>query len=202
MKVENAMAAGADVREARIAGAMESVLSQTQRLESLVSSLLALTQPLRVDRQSVDLVAFLDEQIQVHAIAAQRAGVRLARSVDSDLTEAASSSAWFDPTQLARAFDNLLLNALAHTREGGSIELGARRASPGRLLLWVADDGAGVPVELRDTLFEPFATGRSGGSGLGLALVREIVQAHGGRVTLAETAQGARIEMEFPWPTS
>lgn len=202
MKVENAMAASAEVREARVAGALESVLAQTQRLESLVSSLLALTQPFRVERQPVDLAAFLGERIQAHAAAAQRAGVRLVPSLEPGLAAATSGAACLDPAQVARALDNLLLNALSHTSEGGSIELGARRAGPGRLLLWVADDGSGVPAELRDTLFEPFATGRTGGSGLGLALVREIVQAHGGRVSLAETAQGARIEMEFPWPTS
>ncbi|MNH25804.1 Sensor protein ZraS [compost metagenome] len=64
----------------------------------------------------------------------------------------------------------------------------------------MADDGSGIPADLRDTLFEPFATTRAGGTGLGLALVREIVQGHGGRVGLAESAKGTRIEMELPWP--
>ena len=109
---------------------------------------------------------------------------------------------------MARVYDNLLLNAMAHTGEGGEIELGARGARGprgprgGALLLWVADDGSGIPDDLRDTLFEPFATARAGGTGLGLALVREIVQGHGGRVALAESAKGTRIEMELPWPRS
>jgi two-component system sensor histidine kinase HydH len=103
---------------------------------------------------------------------------------------------------MARVFDNLLLNALAHTAEGGTITLGAGRGPRGDLLLWVADDGVGVPHDLRNTLFEPFATARTGGSGLGLALVREIVQAHGGQVRLADAARGARIDMELPWPAS
>lgn len=202
MKAENALAAPADVREARVAGALESVLEQTGRLDALVSSLLALTQPFVVESQAVNLRAFLDAQRQTHAAAAQVAGVRLDVSIAPALEAIAPARAWFDPVQMARVFDNLLLNALAHTPAGGSIELGARRTEAGALLLWVADDGTGVPAELRDTLFEAFATARTGGSGLGLALVREIVQAHGGRVTLAPSTRGARIEMELPWPTS
>ncbi|MGE8565687.1 MAG: sensor histidine kinase [Achromobacter sp.] len=201
MKVENALAAPEPVRQARVDGALQAVLSQTERLESLVSSLLALTQPFRVERQPLDLSAFLDERRQAHAAAAQKAGVRLTQSVAAQ-AGFDQPRAWFDPVQMARVFDNLLLNALAHTAEGGTITLGAGRGPRGDLLLWVADDGVGVPHDLRNTLFEPFATARTGGSGLGLALVREIVQAHGGQVRLADAARGARIDMELPWPAS
>ncbi|MCK6395246.1 HAMP domain-containing sensor histidine kinase [Zoogloea sp.] len=199
MRVENALAAPPEVRDARVAGALETVLEQTGRLDTLVSSLLALTQPFRVERQPTDLRAFLDVQRQRHQAAASAAGVTLGVAVDPALDTMAP--ACFDPVQMARVFDNLLLNALAHTAAGGTIELGARRTTGG-LLLWVADDGVGVPAALRDTLFEAFATERSGGSGLGLALVREIVQAHGGRAALAPSPRGARIELELPWPTS
>lgn len=200
MKVENALAAPAEVREARVAGALESVLAQSQRLESLVSSLLALTQPFRVEPQAVDLRAFLEERIAAHGEAAQAAGVRLVSSVGAELAAIQPPPSWFDPAQMARVLDNLILNAMAHTHEGGVIELGADRRGPATWALWVADDGVGVPPELRDSLFEPFATARSGGSGLGLALVREIVQAHGGSVALVDSARGARLEMELPWP--
>lgn len=201
MKVENALAAPEPVRGARIAGALEAVLAQTDRLESLVSSLLALTQPFRVERQPLALESFLAQQIQAHAPAAQQHGVQLVQTVAAD-PGLESMRAWFDPVQMARVFDNLLLNALAHTSAGGVIELGARRSAQGALLLWLADDGPGVPETLRDTLFEPFASARAGGTGLGLALVREIIQAHGGQVRLAESPRGARIEMELPWPAS
>lgn len=199
MKVENALAAPPEVRDARVAGALETVLEQTGRLDTLISSLLALTQPFRVERRPVDLRAFLDAQRQRHQAAASAAGVTFGVAVDPALDAMAPTC--FDPVQMVRVFDNLLLNALAHTPAGGTIELGARR-SAGRLMLWVTDDGVGVPAALRDTLFEAFATERSGGSGLGLALVREIVQAHGGRVALAPSPRGARIELELPWPTS
>jgi signal transduction histidine kinase len=202
MKVENAMAAPVDLREARVAGALEAVLSQTARLETLVSSLLALTQPFRAEREAVDLREWLEERRNAHAEAAQKNGVRITVEVDAALAASAKGVALFDPVQMARVFDNLLLNALAHTGEHGLVELGARRTSRGALLLWVADDGSGIPLDLRATLFEPFATHRAGGTGLGLALVREIVQGHGGRAYLADSALGTRMEMELPWPAS
>jgi len=186
-----------EMRAARAAGALEVVLSQTQRLETLVSSLLALTQPFLVERRPVDLRAWMDERIQAHA----GQGAQLVPTLDPGLAVDARV-ALFDPDQMARAVDNLLLNALAHTGADGRIELGARRTARGSLLLWVADDGMGIPADLRDTLFEPFTTSRAGGTGLGLALVREIVQAHGGQVGLAGAARGTRIEMELPWPAS
>ncbi|ASU37138.1 two-component sensor histidine kinase [Herbaspirillum sp. meg3] len=202
MKAENALAAPSDVREARVAGALEAVLSQTARLESLVSSLLALTQPFHVERRPVDLYEWINERRQAHIETALKNGVRIDLVVDPDTALLARRSGPFDPEQMARALDNLILNALAHTDRAGRIELGARRLQNGALQLWITDDGAGIPVELRDSLFEPFATARPGGTGLGLALVREIMQAHGGRITLAETSPGARFEMELPWHVS
>lgn len=202
MKVENAMAAPPEVRATRVAGALESVLAQTERLESLVSSLLALTQPFLVRRQPVDLRAFLDDRAGAHGSAAQHSGVRIDVVVASDVAGHDPAPAWFDPVQMARVLDNLLLNALAHARAGGRVQLGADRTAQGGLRLWVADDGPGVPPELRDTLFEPFTTARTGGTGLGLALAREIVQAHGGRIALTDTAQGAHFEIDLPWPVS
>lgn len=204
MKAETALAAPAQLRESRSAGALQAVLVQTARLEDLVSSLLALTQPFRVEPRPVDLQQLLGERLQAHAETAQSSGVQLATAISPDLAQDLQHGRHplLDPVQIARALDNLLLNALAHTAAGGRVELGADRSGNGRLRLWVADDGTGIAAELRDTLFEPFTTARPGGTGLGLALVREIVQAHGGQICLAKTAQGTRIEMEFPWPAS
>ena len=59
------------------------------------------------------------------------------------------------------------------------------------------DTGPGVAPDLRDTLFEPFVTGRADGTGLGLAIARELVEAHGGRLCLAAAEQGARFVIEL-----
>jgi signal transduction histidine kinase len=66
----------------------------------------------------------------------------------------------------------------------------------------VTDNGLGVIAELRDHLFEPFATSRAEGTGLGLALVREIALAHGGDIRYLPQDTGACFELELPWRES
>ena len=77
------------------------------------------------------------------------------------------------------------------------IEVAAERE---RVRISVSDDGPGVPVELAGRLFEPFATGRSGGTGLGLAAARRIAERHGGALVLesAPGARGARFSIYLP----
>jgi len=70
------------------------------------------------------------------------------------------------------------------------------------LRLRVDDDGPGVPESLQPQLFEPFATGRADGTGLGLALAREVALAHGGELRHVPLPQGTRFDLEIPWRTS
>ena len=200
MKVENALAAPPERRPVRTEAALHTTLAQVQRLETLVASLLALTRSFHPQRAPVALAGWLAQRIQQHAEAAADLGVTLSLELQPGLNDDTRATALFDPAQMERVIDNLILNALAHTAAGGEIRLGAAR--DGALLrLWVADDGSGVPPALRATLFDPLVTGRDGGTGLGLAVVREVVQAHGGRVALDdEQATGTRIELELPWP--
>jgi signal transduction histidine kinase len=74
------------------------------------------------------------------------------------------------------------------------------RAEDGMVLLEVSDDGPGVPAALAETLFDPLVTGRSGGTGLGLALARRIALAHGGSISLVDPkgAPGARFQVKIP----
>jgi two-component system, NtrC family, sensor histidine kinase HydH len=107
----------------------------------------------------------------------------------------------FDPLHLGRAVDNLLSNALQHTPHGGAVRI-AVRPHGAHMLLQVRDTGSGVAPEVLPRLFEPFVTSRATGTGLGLALVREIATAHGGNVCLVGTTPGACFAIEIPWLAS
>jgi signal transduction histidine kinase len=107
-----------------------------------------------------------------------------------------------DPTKLTWAVSNLLSNALRYTPANGTVRVDAV-SERGRVLISVIDTGPGIPAEQRERIFEPFAqmaeAGDIGAAGLGLAIVRDIVQAHGGRIHLqSEIGKGSRFTLELP----
>jgi two-component system, OmpR family, sensor kinase len=110
-----------------------------------------------------------------------------------------------NPDELHRMVLNLLDNAARHTPPGSAIELRAR-AEQGKAVIEVADSGPGVPVELREQIFERFVRGDgpadtavAGGSGLGLAIVSAVARSHGGSAEVADSdLGGALFRIELP----
>lgn len=99
---------------------------------------------------------------------------------------------------LVSALGNLIDNALSVSAPDGTVRVHASR-NAGQVLIRVTDSGPGVPDELRERIFEPFFTTRSDGTGLGLAVVRSVIAAHGGRVSvLPSSGQGAVFEIRLP----
>src|SRR5216117_1695269 len=90
---------------------------------------------------------------------------------------------------LRRAFSNLLRNAAEAMDGHGTIEIAVSRDGPG-ILVTIADHGRGISDELRHRVFEPYFTTKQDGTGLGLALVRQTVEAHNGSITVADTPGG------------
>jgi signal transduction histidine kinase len=117
---------------------------------------------------------------------------------------AAGDQVTADPDQLHRILVNLLRNArqaIEHQpdRTGGRIEVSLETVG-GSSLIRISDDGPGVPVRIRDRLFQPFAgSGRPDSTGLGLAIARELAQGHGGDLTLSVTGEeGTVFELRLP----
>jgi signal transduction histidine kinase len=196
LKAENALAGD----EARREAALRTVIEQVGRVESQLASLLALTQPVIIRAQEVDLPAWLSDVVRPHEAGAENRHLSLTSQADSCATRPA-----FDAAQLARALDNLIVNALRHAPSGGHVTVRARATTQDggkRLRLEVLDDGPGVKADERERIFEPFVTGRPDGSGLGLAVVREIASAHGGRAWLAQESNQTCFVIDIPWRPS
>lgn len=199
LRVENALAlTEGPVAAERRQTALEAVQRLIVRLDRLVTSLLALTQPLRVAEGGVAIGPWLRQRVEERQWLAAERQVTLECVADSVL---AQRHGRFDADALGRALDNLVHNALQHTPPGGRVTVRARHDGD-RLLIQVDDSGPGVPAELRPRLFEPFVTSKTDGHGLGLAIAREIALAHGGQLRLAvcppEAGGGARFELEVP----
>lgn len=103
---------------------------------------------------------------------------------------------------LRRAFANLYRNAAEAMQGRGAIDVTMWSADAG-LVVAIADHGPGIPADLRQRVFEPYFTTKSDGTGLGLALVRVTLEAHGGTISVSETpGGGATFSIVFPPPSS
>ena len=159
------------------------------RLSSMVDSLLKLTNLEQVPRE--DRIG-LDEL--VHQAAGDMAA--LTQEKHTSIVVSASPGTIIGSRELLRrALFNLVENAVKYGPEGGQVQLSASLEGE-TAIITVADQGPGIPQELRERVFEPFfrvdsARSRQlGGTGLGLALVRAIVELHGGSVSVEEVPTG------------
>jgi two-component system, OmpR family, sensor kinase len=181
--------------------AMSKVESEAARMSSLVEDLLLLA---RLDagrplaRDEVDLTRLVLETV-------------------SDARVVGPDHRWLldlpdepviapgDEQRLHQLVTNLLNNARRHTPPGTSVSVGVREDG-GTAVLWVQDDGPGMPPELAAAAFERFTRGdssrtrESGGAGLGLSLVEAIASAHGGRVSVESVPGRTRFEVRLPVP--
>ena len=108
-------------------------------------------------------------------------------------------AAFFDGGKIARAVTNLAHNAIdAMEHKGGTLYLGCHN-DEAEVVITVADTGPGIPEAVRSRLFEPFVTsGKATGNGLGLSIVKGIVDEHGGRVDVQSSARGTRFTLRLP----
>jgi two-component system, sensor histidine kinase FlrB len=169
----------------------EKTVASLKQLNRLVNDMLAFAHG-GAAREIVSVSALL-EQVAQWLRPALRAGVRL-----TIRTEAAGLTVRANAPSLVSALLNLATNALQASEGVLHLELLARRTREGRAEIVVSDDGPGVPPHLRERIFEPFFTTRARGNGIGLAIVKSVVEAHAGGVSLAQTPRGATFIIDLP----
>jgi len=177
----------------------DRIREQAQRLRSLVENLLDMARlqagRVALDRQWHSLEELAGTSLEaLRGVLAQRQ-VQVAIPADFPLVE-------MDAALMERVLCNLLENAAKFTAPHDAIDIGAR-AEPGRVIIWVEDNGPGLPQGREEEIFEKFARGdkesATPGVGLGLAICRAIVQAHGGTIRAENRpGHGARFVLELP----
>jgi signal transduction histidine kinase len=177
---------------------LDVALDELRRIDALIERLLVLAaadQPDFLQVDEVEVEPFLEDVFMRWSEVAPRAW-RLGPLVCASL--------FVDPDRLRAALDALLENAVKYTREQDAIELRARRAAGGQVLIEVEDEGCGVDEQALARIFDRFAradaarTRSTGGVGLGLAIVDAIAKAHGGRCTVRNTGHGSVFALELP----
>lgn len=176
------------------------ILDQTRLMERLIDDLRTLTLSeagtLALHREPTALDLVIAETVRSFGAAAATAGVTLTDATTDDLPILD-----VDPVRIGEVLSNLVANALRHTPAGGSVTVtGSHSPGEGLVTIRVADTGPGIAPELLPDVFERFVKGEtSRGSGLGLAIAKGLVEAHGGRISVASVpGAGATFTVELP----
>ena len=179
------------------------ILDAIATLERLVDDLRTVAQAeaggLTLHREAVDVGALLIEAVSGVAAEAAERHVRITADVPDELPTIDA-----DPVRLGQVVGNLLANALRHAPDGGRVTLsadpGPREASALGVVIAVQDDGPGIPPELLPHVFDRFVKGPdSPGAGLGLAIARDLIIAHGGTIEARNLpAGGAEVRFTLP----
>ncbi|MGH2491000.1 MAG: sensor histidine kinase [Candidatus Limnocylindria bacterium] len=177
---------------------LEPILDETRVLSRLVDDLrtlsLAEAGALALHREPTDVAALVTDTVASFRGQADGADVGLAAEIGGELP-----SADLDPIRLREVLTNLLSNALRYTPRGGSVRVGAS-SSDGQLHISVRDTGPGIAADVLPHVFDRFyKSEESRGAGLGLAIAKSLVVAHGGEIA-ATSAPGQGTEMRFTLP--
>ncbi len=182
---------------------LEVALRNVDRMVEMIGNLLTLARAERatpLEPEIVDLADELHDALECHQSAAIRRGVQLeARPALPGLTVLAEREG------LARVLDNLLANAIKFNRAGGRVSVSIQPGPGDAATIEVADTGIGIPPEEQSRIFDRFYRGRGTagmpGTGIGLAMVKSVVERHGGRIEL-ESAPGKGSTFRVRWPRS
>ena len=175
-----------DAQARRLAALLEDFLD-VQRIEH---------EGLELATERVDLAALLDEQAELYAEQSPKHTVEVA-------LEERPLPVRGDPDRLAQVVGNLLSNAIKYSPDGGTVQLAAERSGAGVRVI-VRDEGLGIPEDQQERIFTKFFRGDAGatgitGTGLGLAVSREIVEAHGGSIGFdSDPSTGSTFWVELP----
>ena len=180
--------------------ALSDCMEESERLLNMLNTLTDITEAetgmMRLDRQPTDLARLATEVVELYEYVAEEKRIR----IQTDLPP--PSDAPVDPTRIRQVFANLLDNAIKYTPEDGRVCISLRQ-EPGFLAVSFQDNGMGIPLEEQEKIWTRLYRGDKSrskrGLGLGLSLVKAVVEAHGGAVTVSSLPdQGATFKVTLP----
>lgn len=169
------------------------VVEEVESLRNVVARFREFSRPVELEQRPTDLAPL------VRDVAAMQRDLRVTTEIDEQLERIPA-----DPDRLRQVLMNLAANAREATREQSEQRLAVTLDTREReAVITVEDNGPGVPADQRERIFEPYRTAKKGGLGLGLALVKGIVLAHGGNITVGESRWGgAAFVITLPRPAA
>ncbi len=177
-----------EISDERNGNLIEKIIAGVSNLNRVIEGMLAFTRNIvpnmvRCGLEAVigQVLASLEREIEIH---------------DAEIIVTAPSEEVIvqaDPLLLARAFANIIQNAIQAMEDGGRIDIRVVERSGGIVEVSFRDHGPGIEEGIAEMIFNPFFTGREEGTGLGLAIVHRIVEAHGGRIIAENASEGGAL---------
>jgi PAS domain S-box-containing protein len=166
-----------------------SVETQIQYMDKIVSDLQDYARPLTVERETVYVAALITDTLAL---------LTIPKSTRMNVCVTDSVTAQIDPHLMQRALSNLIMNAVQAMPRGGELTVSGA-SKDGAVTISVHDTGDGVSDDIKDMVFSPLTTGKAKGTGLGLAVVKRIVEAHNGTITFeGEEGEGTTFIVTLP----
>jgi two-component system, NtrC family, sensor histidine kinase HydH len=173
---------------------VEMIIAEVDRLDRVVAGLLELARPRQPLIEPTLLATVLERALDFVEARARETDVTIHRALSTP-----QPAARCDPEQIYQVALNLIVNALQILPRGGRITVRTLAAHDGRAGFAISDNGPGIAPDVQERIFAPFFTMREGGTGLGLALVQRIVQAHQGVISVeSEVGHGTTFIVELP----
>jgi len=172
---------------------MDVIGSEIRRLDRVVQTLVDFTRPVDLRLAELDMRKLVDEVVMLAAPAAEQHKVRIERQPSQE-----ALLARMDVDLVKQALLNIVLNGVQAMPDGGTLTIATRRDGEGGLIT-VRDQGAGIPPEIRDKVFNLYFTTKKGGSGIGLAMAYRVVQLHHGNLEFTSVPEhGTTFYLRFP----
>lgn len=157
------------------------MVQEVDRLNRVISDLIGVSRPTDIHPRNVDMAGLADNTLRLLAQDAAQRGVALVREGEAE--------AWLDPDRFRQALLNVCLNAVEAMKDGGTLRL-SLKTQGNFVSLEVRDNGPGIPQDILSRIFDPYFTTKSQGTGLGLAMVLKVTEAHGGSVRITSETEG------------
>lgn len=184
--------------------ALDIVADKTTDITRLIEDIVTLQRisSSNLQREFVSLTELIETSVEGHKLVADRKGLRVTHSLPES-----GALVWVDRARINQVIDNLVGNAMKFSPDGGTISVSMMETED-EVQIVISDEGIGVPADKRERIFERFyqvdgsARRRFGGTGVGLAIVKRIVDAHQGKIWVeSEVGQGSSFYVAFPRAT-
>lgn len=171
------------------------IIAEVERLNRVITQLIEFARPLELKKEKTSLADLIGHAMKLVEAEARKNNITVSLNAPGDVAPAK-----VDPDKVKQVLLNILLNAVAAMKNGGRLEMTLKQEKE-NVLIEVMDSGAGIATADLPRIYDPYFTSKPAGTGLGLAVVQKIMEAHGGQILVESLeGRGTTVSLFFPMP--